>query len=163
MMIGKRETSISVTDLQDFHSVSDSIKRLAISIDGHPSKSHSGEEFVGADDTRVNPTTAKTHPAVSNAAELMVQDAITNNFAVAPSRMQPNGNPIKSILSHARSDFNDKYELMSEIGRGGFSTVYQCKDRENGVIYAVKVIFCYLFLLFTYDAYLYLYWEAEDC
>lgn len=147
MMIGKRETSISVADLQDFHSVSDSIKRLAISIDGHPSKSHSGEEFVGIDDTRVNPTTAKTQTAVSNAAELMVQDAMTNNFAAAPSRTQPIGNPIKSILSHARSDFTDKYELLSEIGRGGFSTVYQCKDRENGVVYAVKVTLSYVSIL----------------
>lgn len=139
-MIGKRETSMSVTDLQDFHTVSDSIKRLAISIDGHPSKSHSAEEDVGLNNTpRVTQTTMNTsiNTAAVN-ADVIVQDS-GKPIPTSTARAEITGLPIKSILSNARSDFAEKYELMSEIGRGGFSTVYQCRDRLSGIVHAVKV------------------------
>lgn len=133
---------MSVTDLQDFHTVSDSIKRLAISIDGHPSKSYSSEEDVASNNaTRVIPTTVNT--SVNNTAvnaDVIVQDR-GKPIPVSKARVEATGLPIKSILSNARSDFAEKYELMSEIGRGGFSTVYQCRDRLSGIIHAVKVHF----------------------
>eukprot|EP01035_Chromulina_nebulosa_P018778 gene18778-24545_t len=45
-------------------------------------------------------------------------------------------------MSHAGDDkdFYSKYELGKEIGRGGFSMVYQCKERLTNNIYAVKII-----------------------
>ena len=136
-MIGKRETSISVTDLQDFHNVSDSIKRLAISIDGHPSKSHSAEEELGMSTTpRINPVFDST--AASVKADAVSQNTGSSNLHM--HRSQPTGPPLHSILSNARADFSEKYELLNEIGRGGFSTVYQCRNRVDGCIYAVKVM-----------------------
>ena len=136
MMIGKRETSISVTDLQDFHNVSDSIKRLAISIDGHPSKSHSAEEELRMSTTpRVNPVADGTSAVVKE--NVMSESNGSSNAHV--HRPLPTGPPIHSILSNARADFSEKYELLNEIGRGGFSTVYQCRNRVDGNVYAVKV------------------------
>jgi hypothetical protein len=146
-MIGKRETSISVADLQDFHNVSDSIKRLAISIDGHPAKSHSSEaEDVGINTPRLNPSSttgqaAGVHsevPGVANGGGRGGYGAVGTSGNMPMHPPKPTGH-IQSILSNARSDFSEKYELLNEIGRGGFSTVYQCRDRLNGTIYAVKV------------------------
>ena len=149
-MIGKRETSISVTDLQDFHNVSDSIKRLAISIDGHPSKSLSAEDATGMSGT--------PRPNFGNGERDVTRDVTTQSAASSSkpplqSRVQPTGPPIQSILSNARADFSEKYELLSEIGRGGFSTVYQCRDRLNANIYAVKVCHHH-FLLLSFTAHL---------
>ena len=147
-MIGKRETSISVTDLQDFHNVSDSIKRLAISIDGHPSKSHSAEEYQASNNPSSQATHVNNDVNAASAAALAAAAAGTMRGFIPSAIPQPmhqlRPNPIssphiQSILSNARADFSEKYELLSEIGRGGFSTVYQCRDRENGNIYAVKV------------------------
>ena len=147
MMIGKRETSISVTDLQDFHSVSDSIKRLAISIDGHPSNSHSAEELMSSKGSSNSPLLNPINPmitlkgATADRADALLQNRVAQD-STAPAldvRVKATGAPIKSILSNARSDFTEKYELLSEIGRGGFSTVYQCQDKTSGVLYAVKV------------------------
>jgi serine/threonine protein kinase len=130
-MIGKRETSMSVTDLQDFHNVNESIKRLAISIDGHPSKSHSGEETASNNNVAVMSET--TTDARNNNSQ-------GSNIPTDVKLSQSAGPPIQSILSNARADFGLKYELLKEIGRGGFSTVYQCRDRLDSVIYAVKVV-----------------------
>lgn len=82
------------------NSVADSIKRLAISQDGHP------------------------HPQVvlrSNNKEGM-KTAFTK------------------VMSTAREDFSAKYDIIREIGKGGFSTVYQCRDRPTKKDYAVKVL-----------------------
>jgi serine/threonine protein kinase len=108
----KRETSVDVSDLR---TVSDNIKRLAISVDGHPVKSppHSLERAV--------------MPAVQETTAMNTQLQLTS---------PP---PVYSILSDAKVGFGDRYELLKEIGRGGFSTVYQCRDRSDGSIYAVKV------------------------
>jgi serine/threonine protein kinase len=133
-MHGKRETSISVSDYQALHSVSDSIKRLAISIDGHPSKQYSDE------DIEMN---TETTTSGSDAGETTINDDTVDTSTNKPFQsplLHPTGPPIQSILSNARGDFSSKYELLKEIGRGGFSTVYQCKDRSDGVIYAVKVV-----------------------
>jgi len=47
---------------------------------------------------------------------------------------------VKTILSQVNDqDFDTKYEFGKEIGKGGFSCVYQCRDRVTGNIYAVKV------------------------
>ncbi len=100
----KREISTSVSDLH-VHSVSDSIKRLAISVDGHPEKKM--------------PLT------------------IRQPESITPS---PSSQNILSIMSNARDDFNSRYEILREIGKGGFSIVYQCRSRETGKEYAVKVV-----------------------
>lgn len=66
--------------------------------------------------------------------------------------MEQDGAAISTVMSSAQDDFSTKYDLIREIGKGGFSTVYQCKDRRTGADYAVKVgIFarvCLTFLLF---------------
>lgn len=40
----------------------------------------------------------------------------------------------------SRQAFLNKYEFIKEIGRGGFSKVYQCKDKKFNNDFAVKVI-----------------------
>ncbi len=43
------------------------------------------------------------------------------------------------VMSSARDDFAQRYEIIREVGKGGFSTVYQCRNRQTRVDYAVKV------------------------
>lgn len=43
------------------------------------------------------------------------------------------------VMSSARDDFAQRYEIIREVGKGGFSTVYQCRNRQTGADYAVKV------------------------
>ena len=93
----KRETSTAVSDLH-MANVADSIKRLAISYEGHPTP-------VGSLSLR-NPE-AQSH--------------------------------ILSVMSNARDDFMARYDIIKEIGKGGFSTVYQCRLKATGADYAVKV------------------------
>jgi hypothetical protein len=102
----KRETSVSVSDL---HTVSENIKRLAISIDGAPNtKKFQTEEMSNV-----------------------------NNFTLD---LPINQQPITTIMSNTRDDFSNKYEILNEIGRGGFSKVYRCQERSTRIEYAVKVI-----------------------
>ena len=50
---------------------------------------------------------------------------------------------LEQVLSTSRQDFDETYEKLDEIGRGGFSVVYRCRSRVTGEIFAVKVItFC---------------------
>lgn len=52
---------------------------------------------------------------------------------------------LESVLSTSKAGFDLRYQKLGEIGRGGFSVVYKCRDNESGNIYAVKV--CYSRLL----------------
>ena len=98
----KRETSVTVSDL---HSVSERIKRLAISVDGKP--------VVPAVD-QLEPTIIMQSPPITSV-------------------------PMVTVLSQAKYNFSDRFEMMNEIGRGGFSIVYKCRDRITNQIFAVKV------------------------
>jgi serine/threonine protein kinase len=57
----------------------------------------------------------------------------------APTNLEP-------VLSTSRDDFDLLFEKLDEIGRGGFSTVYRCKEKKTREIYAVKVFLFPLFL-----------------
>lgn len=112
----KRETSTTVSDLH-LNSMADSIKRLAISKDGYP------EYAAGAS---ANNSTNEDIPTGR---------ALPHPSAVGPRRT----NGIVTVTSTAKDDFNSKYDIVREIGRGGFSIVYQCRDKSSQVDYAVKV------------------------
>ena len=56
-----------------------------------------------------------------------------------------NNKPITTVFSTAGADFDSKYEKLAEIGRGGFSVVYKCKECSSGEIFAVKVIYMYIY------------------
>eukprot|EP01039_Chlorochromonas_danica_P009194 gene9194-10154_t len=60
----------------------------------------------------------------------------------APSIQVPNprDTPLLTVMSNARDDFNSRYELIREVGKGGFSTVFLCRHRATGLNYAVKII-----------------------
>jgi serine/threonine protein kinase len=98
----KREISTS-----SVNTVSDSIKRLAISHDGHPE--------------RVQMT--NDHQTTTNVQQ----------------RVETQHPPIVTVMSNAKDDFISRYEVIREIGKGGFSIVYQCRHRVTLVDYAVKV------------------------
>lgn len=60
---------------------------------------------------------------------------------LAISSEEMNGSqPIVSVFSAAHDNFEAKYEKLNEIGRGGFSVVYQCREKISGNIFAVKVV-----------------------
>lgn len=112
----KRETSISVEQLYDnstnHNNLSESIKRLAI------------------------------HNSIQSNSDTI---SIENNMSIQPLHLQfpessSNNNMMKTMMSNMNDGFYLKYELGKEIGKGGFSMVYQCKDRSNGNTYAVKII-----------------------
>lgn len=44
------------------------------------------------------------------------------------------------VSSKIPKTFETKYIKMGEIGRGGFSYVYKCKDRITDALFAVKII-----------------------
>lgn len=76
-----------------------------------------------------------------NIKRLALGSEEANHPHMALSIQNPNGSnaPILTVMSNARDDFNSRYDMIREIGKGGFSTVYQCRHRSTGVDYAVKV------------------------
>jgi hypothetical protein len=128
----KRETSVAVSDL---HSVSERIKRLAISIDGKPVESTNSagrSSYTSSNDSH------DSNMAAFNESHKMSQFSLN---------MPQAGNPIVSIMSQANANFDGKYEILNEIGRGGFSVVHRCRDRSSGEMFAVKVLLlCALFV-----------------
>jgi serine/threonine protein kinase len=58
---------------------------------------------------------------------------------------------LEPVLSTSRDDFDVLYEKLNEIGRGGFSTVYRCRDKKTKQIYAVKVWFSVSSLLLPFS------------
>ena len=114
----KRETSVSVDHL---HTVSESIKRLALSQDGLPYHSMPGISENSSNNS-------------SNSHNNRMSPIQLENLYVK------NGSVLASILSNATEDFASKYDLIQEIGRGGFSTVFKCKEKATEQIFAVKVI-----------------------
>jgi hypothetical protein len=145
----KRQTSISVADLHNTSILTKGIKRLALE---HPTDTNS-----------ISSTTLSTESSLDIQPDLSksLESATTLNYpapplpqAPAPEEI-PTSQPtskfskqkleqmaayVKTILSQVNEqDFDTKYELGREIGKGGFSCVYQCKDRITGNVYAVKV------------------------
>jgi serine/threonine protein kinase len=135
----KRETSVAVSDL---HRVSERIKRLAISIDGKPVESNSfgslnGSISSGSSDSSLPPNVILPAPLpfVPN------MTAFNNSHGPGFSLNLPQpGAEVVSVFSQAKENFSDKYEMMHEVGRGGFSIVYKCREKVTNHIYAVKVV-----------------------
>ena len=90
-------------------SVTDGIKRLAISIDGRP--------------------TAKNTQLINHIYEPQIPAEPKKTMITTISSISGTGN-----------DFRSKYDIVKEIGKGGFSTVFQCLDKYNGDEFAVKVL-----------------------
>lgn len=67
-----------------------------------------------------------------------------NQPQMALSLREPSGGtsnaPILTVMSSARDDFSSRYDIIREIGKGGFSTVYQCRSKADGRDFAVKVM-----------------------
>jgi hypothetical protein len=85
---------------------------------------------------------------MSNMSDSIKRLAIARDGHPSPSIAPPREQPVLSVMSNARDDFNTRYEIIREIGKGGFSTVYQCRHRGTGLDYAVKVsLFYYYFSL----------------
>lgn len=99
----KREISTS-----NMNSMSDSMKRLAVSHDGHPIPQQPNQESAPKGLTLKMPT-------------------------------PDNSRPILSVMSNAQDDFMSRYDIIGEIGKGGFSTVYHCRKKNTNEEYAVKV------------------------
>ena len=95
--------------------MADSIKRLAISHDGHA---------VPAGLSAVSESSASIEVSVSS-------EPVAHHH----------NNGLRTVLSTASDHFYDKYDLVKEIGKGGFSTVHQCREKRTGRDFAVKVSF----------------------
>ena len=39
-----------------------------------------------------------------------------------------------------KEDLEERFVFISILGKGSFGCVYECKDKKDGEIYAVKVI-----------------------
>jgi hypothetical protein len=96
----KRVNSVSVTELQ---TLSESIKRFAISVDGK------GKIPLSPPNSKIM------------------------------SLKMPTQSNVVSIMSDAKENFSENYNILEEIGRGGFSTVFKCQSKQSKEIYAVKV------------------------
>ena len=77
-----------------------------------------------------------------NMSDSIKKLAIARNgqpYAVPSISPPKESNHVLTVMSNARDDFNARYEVVREIGKGGFSTVYQCRNRSTNIDYAVKV------------------------
>lgn len=163
----KRETSVAVSDL---HSVSENIKRLAISIDGKPFPTPdkpTAAPFLAT--SHFNSVTSSNNSLFSNSEVLQQEQKAQRstefnyqlNSQMSVQAQQPPtqgaaekdkvkfslnvpspgpGSRVVPVLSQASDGFSERYEILNEVGRGGFSVVYRCRDRMSGEIYAVKVV-----------------------
>ncbi|KAK2580155.1 hypothetical protein KPH14_012427 [Odynerus spinipes] len=48
--------------------------------------------------------------------------------------------PYRDVRVRRGVEFNDQYDIQSEIGRGKFGTVYLCKEKASGLALAAKVV-----------------------
>lgn len=73
-------------------------------------------------------------------SEHHINYSITSPMEPSLKFAAPEHHPLTSVVSRAGADFGAKYEIQQEIGRGGFSVVYQCRSIVSGKSYAVKII-----------------------
>lgn len=77
--------------------------------------------------------------SVSNLRQSVKRLALENsNLNMKPI---PHNSNNENILINSKKNFNEIYEILNEIGRGGFSIVYKCKNILTNEIYAVKVYY----------------------
>jgi serine/threonine protein kinase len=209
----KRETSISVTDLHNVSTISDSVKRISLrdkesgSVNSSATQSpvplSPGNSPLGVDSAgsatknnlpvfatmqqmpslqsvlsgdklkNMNSHTTTSSSTKSGTSSMTAGSTSMNSINSGNSNfvndnnvvINNNGNTMTpqgthllhrgdSISSDAstiregtvldklssRQAFLNKYEFIKEIGRGGFSKVYQCKDKKFNNDFAVKVI-----------------------
>lgn len=90
-----------------------------------------------------NISTSVSDLQMSNMSDSVKRLAIARDGipVAAPTIQVPNPRdaPLLTVMSNAHDDFNSRYELLREVGKGGFSTVYLCRHRATGLNYAVKV------------------------
>ncbi|KAG7304998.1 hypothetical protein JYU34_010432 [Plutella xylostella] len=48
--------------------------------------------------------------------------------------------PYRDVVIKRNTDVNDHYEMLSEIGRGKFGTVYLCREQSTGLQLAAKLV-----------------------
>ncbi|XP_015184969.1 PREDICTED: myosin light chain kinase, smooth muscle-like [Polistes dominula] len=48
--------------------------------------------------------------------------------------------PYRDVRVRRGIEFNEQYDIQSEIGRGKFGTVYRCKEKKTGLSLAAKVV-----------------------
>jgi hypothetical protein len=172
----KRETSISVSELHDDSTtITGNLKKLAISLDGFPQSQSSNHSRNTSPDIRVSDINQNNNnfelPAISESqitpdnsisnmeyysnSDEIVNETSNNNSSNAVGHNIQNLNDskfsFKSIMSSARTDFSDEYDLIKEIGRGGFSTVFQCREKRSNLDYAVKVSYIYFILKYIFN------------
>jgi len=128
----KRETSISVTDLH-MSNVNDSLKRLAISNDGYP-------YHMNNNNNNSNSNSINNSNSMESDNNDQVQQPNREGLRIQLPEHTVSFGTVFSIGSVATHTFDSKYNIIKEIGRGGFSVVYQCQNKTNNDIYAVKVI-----------------------
>ena len=129
----KRETSISVTDLH-MSNVNDSLKRLAISNDGFPYHSNSSIH------SNSNSNSSSMESNNNDQEEHQHQQQHDNLRIQLPENTVSFGTVFSIGSVVATNTFDSKYDIIKEIGRGGFSVVYQCQNKVTKETYAVKVI-----------------------
>lgn len=136
----KRETSLSVSELHLQSSLSTDSpinKRLAFSRLETYREIESGiMSHPYSNNVNNDPETISPHYS------LETQFANTNispssNIVTIGGATKPH---IYTVMSNASDDFNAKYEFGREIGKGGFSLVYECIERTTRKSFAVKVI-----------------------
>ena len=79
-----------------------------------------------------SPITSNNNTDNTDRPRIIIPNNNINNNLTAKS--------LERVLSSAESNFEGKYEMLGQIGKGGFSQVHRCKHLITGDTYAVKVI-----------------------
>lgn len=61
-------------------------------------------------------------------------------FEEAGGALLTDSPPSGFVSEGSRGDFQDHFILGKHLGQGAFATVYECKEKETGHMYAVKVV-----------------------
>ena len=65
-------------------------------------------------------------------------DLDSTDGQTSPQPSKPDQDDVANL--QLPSEFSDKYQVMSSIGKGGFGNVYKVRDIKTKAVYAVKVL-----------------------
>lgn len=113
-------------------------EEMMTSIDGNGENNgsnnspHSSPNSQASPNSQTSPTNSDNNHSNTIPPRIMIQHNNMNNNLTPKS--------LERVLSSAETNFEGKYEMLGQIGKGGFSQVHRCKHLITGDTYAVKVI-----------------------
>ena len=105
---------------------------------------HDETDRTRVETVRVMPPGVKAVPGVVEGCDDIPPGSFHGDAAPVQSPHEPvdssQQNRISQFSTHCALDIGDRYEILGQIGRGGWGVVYQARDRRSNRIVAIKEI-----------------------